>query len=230
MQRSDGPAIRDTVDLARRADPRRRGRRRLVLGHLVVRAVLLRLWRALRLVDRFALARMRPRHRLQDAVDERRGLPDRLLHDHAQSGDLALEPHAPPHRHHHRRPRPRDRRDAPAGPAAGRPRLLRRARRLARDVATCCATPPATSAPAEKTFIPEKEQPQGDPRRPHLARRSMPRRSRWRSYCGSFLPLMLVGLPRLYGAWHMVMIRPAAAWRAGRKRRSTTGSTAAPST
>ena len=97
--------------LARRARPERR-RRRLVLGHLVVRAVLLRLRRALRLDRPIPLARMRPRHRLQDAVDERRGLSDRLLHDHAQPGDLALEPYAPPHRHDHRRPRPRDRRHA----------------------------------------------------------------------------------------------------------------------
>ena len=71
---------------------------------------------------RLALARMRPRHRLQDALDERRGLPDRLLHDHAQPGDLALEPYAPPHRHDHRRPRSGDRRHAAAGPAARRAR------------------------------------------------------------------------------------------------------------
>ena len=34
---------------------------------------------------------------------------------------------------------------------------------------------------AEKTFIPEQEQPQGDPHRPHLDWRSTPRPSRWRS-------------------------------------------------
>ncbi len=58
----------------------------------------------------------------------------------------------------------------------------------------------------EKTFIPETGAAKGDPHRPHLDWRSMPRPSRWRSYMGSFLPLMLVGLPRLYGAWHHVMI------------------------
>ncbi len=59
------------------------------------------------------LARMRPRHRLPHPVDERRGLSDRQLHGDAQSGELALEPCAPPHRHDHRRPRSRDRLHAP---------------------------------------------------------------------------------------------------------------------
>jgi len=57
---------------------------------------------------------------------------------------------------------------------------------------------------AEKTFIPEQEQPKAI----RIARV-------WTTiyaatialalYSGSFLPLMLVGLPRLYGAWHHVM-------------------------
>ena len=68
--------------LRRAGDPRhdhlvrrlRRDRRARLshLGHLVGRPLLHRLWRALRLLLRFALARMRPRHRLQDALDERR--------------------------------------------------------------------------------------------------------------------------------------------------------------
>ncbi|RWM23028.1 MAG: fatty acid desaturase [Mesorhizobium sp.] len=59
-------------------------------------------------------------------------------------------------------------------------------------------------SPAEKTFIPEQEQPKAI----RIARM-------WTAvyaatialalYSGSFLPLMLVGLPRLYGAWHHVM-------------------------
>ncbi|MCF6103749.1 fatty acid desaturase family protein [Mesorhizobium muleiense] len=59
-------------------------------------------------------------------------------------------------------------------------------------------------SPAEKTFIPEQEQPKAI----RIARI-------WTAiyaatialalYGGSFLPLMLVGLPRLYGAWHHVM-------------------------
>ncbi|AZN97409.1 fatty acid desaturase [Mesorhizobium sp. M9A.F.Ca.ET.002.03.1.2] len=59
-------------------------------------------------------------------------------------------------------------------------------------------------SPAEKTFIPEQEQPKAI----RIARI-------WTAiyaatialalYTGSFLPLMLVGLPRLYGAWHHVM-------------------------
>ncbi len=68
MQRSDGPAIRDTaIWIAALVVG---CRRHLLLGQLVVRAVLLRLWRPLRLLDRFTLARMRPRHGVPDAVDE----------------------------------------------------------------------------------------------------------------------------------------------------------------
>src|SRR5688572_12766140 len=61
---------------------------------------------------------MRPWHGVQDRVEERGGLSDRLLHDDAQPGRLALEPLAPPHRHDHRRSRPRDRRVRP-------PRLMK---------------------------------------------------------------------------------------------------------
>ncbi|TIX45916.1 MAG: fatty acid desaturase [Mesorhizobium sp.] len=60
-------------------------------------------------------------------------------------------------------------------------------------------------SPAERTFIPEQEQPKAI----RIARI-------WTTiyaatialavYTGSFLPLMLVGLPRLYGAWHHVMV------------------------
>ena len=48
------------------------------------------------------------------------GLPDRLLHDHAQSRHLALEPYAPSHRHGHRRPRSGNRGHAPARSVARR--------------------------------------------------------------------------------------------------------------
>ena len=65
MQRSDSPAIRDTVIWLAPARPRGR-RRDLFLGGLGLRALLLRLRRALRLGVRLALARMRPRHRVQN--------------------------------------------------------------------------------------------------------------------------------------------------------------------
>lgn len=59
-------------------------------------------------------------------------------------------------------------------------------------------------SPAEKTFIPEQEQ----PRVIRVARiwmliyaATLP----LAIYLGSILPLMLVGLPRLYGAWHHVL-------------------------
>ncbi len=55
MQRSDGPAIRDTHPVVRPVRCFRRGGY-LFLGHMVVRAVLPLLRRALRLVDRQPLA------------------------------------------------------------------------------------------------------------------------------------------------------------------------------
>ena len=203
MQRSDGPAIRDTVIwLGVMVAVGRR--RHLVLGHLVVRAVLPRLRHALRLLRRLALARGGPRHRLQDALDERRRLPDRQLHGHAQPGDVALEPCAPPHRYDHRRPRPRDRRHAAAGPRSGSilnffgiidvwhsmGDLLRNAAGIVSD--------------AEKSFIPEQEWPKAvRAARVHLAiYAATVALALW---MGSWLPLMIVGLPRMYGAWHGIL-------------------------
>ena len=62
------------------------------------------------------------------------------------------------------------------------------------------ATPSAGSIAEEKTFIPEIGAAEGLPRRAHLGRRSMPRRSSPASRSRSILPLMFIGLPRLYGA------------------------------
>ncbi|WP_276121641.1 fatty acid desaturase family protein [Pararhizobium qamdonense] len=59
-------------------------------------------------------------------------------------------------------------------------------------------------SPAEKTFIPEQEQ----PRVIRVARIWMLIYAATLAlaiYLGSILPLMLVGLPRLYGAWHHVL-------------------------
>ena len=47
--------------------------------------------------------------------------------------------------------------------------------------------------------------PEGDPRGADLGGDLRSRPSAWRSPPASILPLMLVGLPRLYGAWHHVM-------------------------
>ena len=85
-------------------------------------------------------------------------LPDRQLHADAQSGDLALEPCAPPHRHDHRRPRRRDRRDAPAGPAERGTCLHRASSISAIRCRRCSATPSAICRRDEKSFIPEMEQ------------------------------------------------------------------------
>ncbi len=79
------------ADLVRGARDHRRARR-VLLGQLVGRAVLRGLWRAVRLGLGQPLARMRPRHRLQDPLDERRRLPHRPLHDPARADGLALEP------------------------------------------------------------------------------------------------------------------------------------------
>ena len=52
-------------------------------------------------------------------------LPGRLVHDPARAGGLALEPYAPSHRYDHRRPRSGDRRAATAEAVGNRPGLLR---------------------------------------------------------------------------------------------------------
>ena len=95
------------------------------------------------------------------------GLSDRLLHDHAQPGHLALEPYAPPHRHHHRRPRSRNRRHAAAGSAARRAQLLRHARRLARHERHG-AQRAGQHQRRGKDLHSGDGAAQGDPRRPHL--------------------------------------------------------------
>ena len=95
MQRRDGPAIRDTIIWF--AAFIVSGSPAISPGAPGGRAVLPRLRRALWRLDRLALARMRPRHRLQDALDERRRLPDRLLHDHARADDVWRWSHT---RHH----------------------------------------------------------------------------------------------------------------------------------
>ncbi len=69
MQRSDGPAIRDTLIWLAALVSQWRGAA-LVGGTWWWRAVLLRLRRPLWLFHRFTLARMRPRHGVPDAVDE----------------------------------------------------------------------------------------------------------------------------------------------------------------
>ncbi len=73
MKRSDGPAIRDTL-IWFAALAAIGFRRCLVLGHVGLRAVLPGLWRALRVGLGLPLARMRPWHGIQDALDERRRL------------------------------------------------------------------------------------------------------------------------------------------------------------
>ena len=107
MRREDGPAIRDTL-IWFAAFIVSGGLGYYFWGSWAAVPFFIIYGVALRLFDRQPLARVRPSHRLQDAMDERRGLSDRLLHDHARADDLALEPYPPPHRYHHRRARSRD--------------------------------------------------------------------------------------------------------------------------
>ena len=51
----------------------------------------------------------RPRHRVQDRLDEQRALRDRVVHGLPPIGPVALEPRPPPQRYDHRRTRPGDR-------------------------------------------------------------------------------------------------------------------------
>jgi hypothetical protein len=165
MQRSDGPAIRDTASGSAPGGARRG--LASISGARGWRPVLPRLWRALRLGLRQPLARMRPWHGLQDALDERCGLSDRLLHDHAQSGDLALEPCPPPHRHVIVG---RDPEIAVMRP----PDLLRVVLNFFgildawHSMIDCCATPPASSAPKKRPSFPRWNSPRPSAR-PDLA-------------------------------------------------------------
>ena len=94
-----------------------------------MRAVLLRLRRALRLGQR------RRWHECGHGTAFKTRWMNDVVYQIAcfmmmREPDLALEPCAPSHRHDHRRPRPRDRRHAPAGSAPRRLQFLRHSRRL----------------------------------------------------------------------------------------------------
>ena len=202
MQRSDGPAIRDTmIWLGLLVGLRRR--RRLVLGHVVGVPFFLA----------YGVLYGSSTDSRWHECGHGTAFKTRWMNDAVYQiacfmimrnpVDLALEPYAPPHRHGHRRPRPRDRRDAAAGPAARRAEFLRHPRCLARDVDMVRNALGNISA-AEKTFIPETERPKAI----RVARIWVAIYAATIALAiamGSILPLMLVGLPRLYGAWHHVM-------------------------
>ena len=82
------------------------GRRRSRVLSLVFRLVsfaIRYLWGSL-LCGVFPVARVRSRHRLQDALDEQRCLQPRQLHGDARPDDVALEPYSPSHRYNYRWP------------------------------------------------------------------------------------------------------------------------------
>ena len=112
LERRDGPAMRDTLLWFA-----------LLLAFGLAGLALWGTWWAIipfaiygvlyASVVRLALARSRPRHGLQDRLDEQRALRDRFVHGLPRVGPVALEPRPAPQRHDHRRPRPGDRRAAP---------------------------------------------------------------------------------------------------------------------
>ena len=128
MRRRNGPAIRDTHPVVRAADLHGRDG-----GHpvslVVVGPVLPRLRRAVRSASGFALARVRPRHGVQDPLDEHARLPHRLVHGACASrpcGVGATPATTPTRSSSAATPRSSP---APAGLWAHRPQLLRSHRR-----------------------------------------------------------------------------------------------------
>ena len=102
-------------------------------------------------------------------------LSDRLLHDHARTDGLALEPYAPPHRHHHRRPRSGDRRAAAAGP---RSRILLNffgAARAAASLSSTWSCMPSAGSPPRRRPSSRRWSAEGLSDRPHLDRDLSPR-------------------------------------------------------
>ena len=101
--------------------------------------------------------------------------------------DLALEPYAAPYRHGHRRPRPGNRRHAAAGSAAPASSISSASSTSAHAMIDMVRNAFGVISAAEKTFVPEQEQPQGHPHRPHLAgdlcRDDRALRSTWARSC-----------------------------------------------
>ena len=148
---------------------------------------------------------MRARHGLQDAVEERRRLSNRLLLHDAQSrryGAGAMRATTPTRSSSaailksSRRVRPKLAKMLLARCSA----FPTRRRRLRR----CCATRAAVSRRKRRTSYPKASS-----RRSRLWRGSgSPSIALTLMAClatRSYLPLMLVGCPRVYGAWHQVL-------------------------
>ena len=142
----------------------------LFLAELVRPAVFHRLRSSLRIVLRLAMARMRPSHRLQDRVDERRDLQHRVFHDHARADRLAMEPHPSSHRYDHRRPRSGNRSDAADRHPQSHFNVLRRAADIGGDQEHGS---PFRRAPKRRgsDFHSRKRAQQGLPDGAHMARR-----------------------------------------------------------
>ena len=227
LRRAGDPRYRSSGSAAGRCSARPASRS----GEAGGRAVLLRLWRALRLGHRFALARMRPWHRL----------PTRWMNDAVYQIACFMIMRNPvtwrwSHTRHHTDTiivgaRPGNRGDAPAG--------------------LCCASRLTSSASSmsarrdEHMVLQHVRHSRRRARRPSSPRwssrrsspsrasgwRSMPRRSRWRSSHG--LDPAADADRRCRGSTApgiMCYDRAAAAWRPRRQCHSTTGSTAARST
>ena len=159
MQRSNGPAIRDTADLVRRlrrspaASPSGSGRpcgRSPSSSPMACSMARLSdsRWHECSHGTAFKTPWM------NDVIYHHR-----LLHDHARAHRLALEPHAPPHRHADRRPRSRNRRHAPHRGAEGHFDVLRHAPGLGRDQEHAVAMPRATSPRMKRPTFPKASAP-----------------------------------------------------------------------
>ena len=97
LERRDGPALCDTIIWFALLIGVRGERLRALEGRELVGGDPLHDLRGdLRVHFGFALARIGPRHGVQDGLDEQCALRDRFLHGDARVCPLALEPRAPP--------------------------------------------------------------------------------------------------------------------------------------
>ena len=104
LERKDGPAIRDSIIWFAlllglgAASVALWGTWWFILPYLAYAAIYAS-------TLRLSLARVKPRHRLQNRLDEQCTLRSRFFHGDARIRRLALEPHPPSFGYHNRRPR-----------------------------------------------------------------------------------------------------------------------------
>ena len=148
---------------------------------------------------------IRPRHRVQDRLDEQRALRDRLVHGHARvdasgAGATTATTATPsssgrdPEIAVPRPPNLRAHRPEPSSACGVYPHLFQRS-----PVRTALGRIP----PTEKTFIPESEFPQGLSQRAHLPVDLRGGHRRWRSISAASCRSCSSGCRNLFGTWLM---------------------------